>query len=67
MIHIVKINNDTTTGKRIINDLKKHPKEVYFEKTVSSCEIREGYFTLDEFRKIAIEKGHKFCDNHGII
>lgn len=42
------------TVKRIIND------------PVPSCEIREGYYTLDEFRKIAIEKGHFFCDKHGI-
>jgi len=67
MIHTVKINDDTTAGKRIINELRKHPKEVSFENTIPSGKIREGYFTLDEFRKIAIEKGHKFCDNQGII
>jgi hypothetical protein len=67
MIQTVKINDETTAGKRIINDLRKHPKEVFFENTVPSGKIREGYFTLDEFRKIAIEKGHKFCDNHDII
>jgi len=43
------------TGKLIINDPDP------------SCEIREGYFTFDKFRKIAIEKGHVFCDKHGII
>jgi len=29
--------------------------------------VPEGYFSYEEFRKIAIEKGHSFCDKHGII
>jgi len=29
--------------------------------------VPEGYFSYEEFRIIAIEKGHSFCDKHGII
>ena len=29
--------------------------------------IPEGYFSVVEFRKIAIENGHAFCNKHGII
>jgi len=67
MIHTVKINDDSTTGKKIIDDLRNHPNEVQFESNVPAQGIREGYYTVDEFRKIAIEKGQKFCDKHGII
>jgi len=67
MIHIVKIDDNTATGKRIITNLRKHPNTVEFENHVPNEEVREGYYTLEEFKKIAIEKGQKFCDKHGIV
>jgi hypothetical protein len=67
MIHIVKINDESTTGKRLISNLRKHPKDVQFEDQIQNSKVREGYYTLEEFRKIAIEKGQQFCDKHGII
>jgi hypothetical protein len=67
MTYIIKIDDNTTTGKRIINNLRKHPETVEFVETLSSKNIHEGYYSLEEFRKIAIDKGQIFCDKHGII
>ena len=54
-------------GKRSINDLLKHPKDIKLENSLPIGKVRDGYYSLDEFTKIAIEKGLKFCDEHGII
>jgi len=67
MIHIVKIDDNTTTGKRLINNLRKYPENVEFEERIPSKNTHEGVYSLEEFRKIAIEKGNHFCDKHGII
>ena len=49
MIHIIKIDDSSPTGKRIINDLRKHPKVVKFEKTGLTGDVPEGYLTGKSF------------------
>jgi len=66
MIYTVKINDSTPTGKRIINDLRKHPKTVEFEIPADNGVPPEGYMTLDEFEKEALKTVNQFCDEHGI-
>jgi len=49
MIHTVKIDDKTPTGKRLINELRKHSKVVEFENPDVTGIIPEGYVTGDEF------------------
>ena len=45
----VKINTDTPAGKRLVNELRRHPDTVEFmESTVVSEVIPEGYVPLKE-------------------
>lgn len=51
MIYTVKIDDKTPTGKRIINDLRKHKNVVEFENPAVTGVIPEGYVTGDEFAR----------------
>ena len=45
----VKINTDTPTGKRLENELRRHPETVEFiDSTVVSDVIPEGYVSVKE-------------------
>ena len=65
MIHTIKIDDKSPTGKRLINELRKHNKVVKFEDPFIKGVIPEGYITGDEFftgikeelRKRAMENG----------
>jgi len=46
MIHTIKIDDNSLTGKRLIVELRKHSKVVVFEKPEV---IPEGFMTGDEF------------------
>src|ERR1035437_920883 len=50
MIHTVKIDDKTPTGKRLINELRKHRKIVEFENPTETGIVPEGYMTSEEFR-----------------
>lgn len=65
MIHTVK-SKTTRNTHQVAPKLSNHNDN----KAISSKKNRiapEGYFSVEEFRKIAIEKGHTFCNKHGII
>ncbi len=62
----VKINSETPTGKRLIRELRKHPKTVEFENSNSSDGIPEGYITLEEFRVLAKERIFDKIKQHGL-
>ncbi len=49
MIHTIKIDDKTPTGKRLIKELRKHHKIVEFENTAETGVVPEGYLTGDEF------------------
>jgi len=66
MIHTVKIDDKTPTGKRLINELRKHKKIVEFENPVTGV-IPEGYLTSEEFRIEARKDLDELCEKHGIL
>ena len=66
MIHTLKIDDSRPTGKRLINDLKKHKKTVVFEHSALSGEAPEGYMTLEEFRIKAKESARKILNDNCI-
>ena len=67
MIHTVKIDDKTPTGKRLINELRKHSKVVDFENPAVTGIIPEGYVTGDEFESKVKENINSYCKNNGII
>ena len=67
MIHTVKIKDTTRNGKKILNDLRHYRKGVEFENPAVTGIVPEGYLTSEEFRKSAMEKVKKFCDDNVII
>lgn len=66
MIHTVKIDDSTRTGKKLLTDLNRARKGVEFDNPAISGIIPEGYMTIDEFREKAIDDTIKFCKEHGI-
>ena len=66
MIYTVKINDSFPSGKRLLEELRRHRKAVEFENPTKNGVIPEGYMTVDEFEKQAIKMVHKLCDEHGI-
>ena len=67
MMHTVKIDDSFQSGKRLLEELHRHRKAVEFENPTKNGVIPQGYMTVDEFEKQAIQMVHKFCDDHGIV
>jgi len=67
MIHTVKNDDNTRNGKKIGKVLQSYRKGVEPEKPVKSGIIPEGYITSEEFKKRALDKVKRFCDDNGII
>ncbi len=65
MIHTVKIDDKTPTGKRLIDELRKHRKIVEFENPAETGVIPEGYVTSEEFRETVKENLRKKFDHDG--
>ncbi len=65
MIQSVKSKATRNTHQVAPKLLNKNDKEVIC--SAPNKIVPEGYFSYEEFRKIAIEKGHTFCNKHGII
>jgi len=49
LIHAVKIDDTTRSGKKIIIDLRRYRKGVVFEDPALTGEAPEGYMTSEEF------------------
>ena len=67
MTYTVKIDTNTTPGKRALQDLKKFRKGVEFENPMMSGIIPEGYMTGDEFEKRTIERLEQKLKNYGYL
>jgi hypothetical protein len=67
MIHSVKINDNFPSGKRMINELRRHPKAVEFENSALSGNTPEGFKTSDEFWKNIDKKIDNLCKEHGLL
>ena len=60
----VTINDKSPTGKRIINDLRRHKRVVNFEERDIAP---EGYLTGDEFEHRCIANISKFYREKGLL
>jgi len=67
MIHTVRIDDKTPTGKKILNELRKYSKVVTFEDPNVTGVIPEGYVTGEEFRKTVKENLRKKFTEDGNI
>ena len=67
MIHTVKINDSTPTGKRLIEELRRHPKFVEFENKSTNGVLPEGYLTGEEFVNRGKEKIFKYYKKNGLL
>jgi len=67
MIHIVKIDDSTRNGKKIINDLRRYRKGVVFENPADTGEVPEGYMTSEEFSDKSKEDLDEICRKHGLL
>ena len=63
MIHTVRIDDTTRNGKKILNDLRRYKTGVEFENPAITGIVPEGYMTSEEFRKSAMDKVKKICDD----
>ncbi len=67
MIHSIRINDSTPSGKRLINELHRQPKAVEFENPALTGSVPEGYKTSDEFWLKMDEKIDNICKDHGLL
>ena len=67
MIHIVKIDDTTRNGKKILTDLRRYRKGIEFENPAVTGVIPEGYMTTEEFRVESRKDLDEICRKHGIL
>ena len=67
MIHTVKINDSVPSGKRLIEELRRHPKAVEFENQTTIGDIPDGYVTGEEFVKRGKEKILNYYKKNGLL
>ena len=67
MTYTVKIDGSTPTGKKIIKDLRRHPKTVKFENPAETGIVPEGYMTGDEFSKNVKSRLKEFYQANGLL
>jgi hypothetical protein len=67
MIHTIKIDDNTPTGKRLINELRRHSNVVVFENPSIAGAIPEGYMTGDEFFSGIKEELKKRSQENGLL
>jgi len=67
MIHTVKINDNSPTGKRIINDLRRYRIAVEFENPALNGVPPEGYITGEDFFSGIKKELKKRCLKNGLL
>jgi hypothetical protein len=67
MIYTVKINDSLPSGKKLLVELRKHPKSVEFENQTLNDIVPEGYLTGDEFVERGKEKILKYYKENGLL
>jgi len=67
MTYTVKIDGSTPTGKKIIKDLRRHPKTVKFENPVETGIVPEGYMTGNEFWGSVKEELKTYYNQNGLL
>jgi len=70
MIHTVKIDDATVYGKHLLQNIMPYTNKtksgVFIQNPISASETPEGYMTIEELRKVAIEDSRKFCQEMAI-
>ena len=66
MTVIANIDISSPTGRKLVRELEKHKRVVKITYPDAE-EIPQGYITSEEFRKSAMDKVKKFCDDNGIV
>jgi hypothetical protein len=67
MIHIVKINDSLPSGKKLVEELRKHPKSVEFENQTIDGVVPEGYLNGEEFVERGKKKILKYYKENGLL
>jgi hypothetical protein len=67
MIHNLKLNNQTPTGKRIVNKLRMNLSEVDFGTSTVNDATPEGYLTGEEFFSGIKKELKKRCQDNGLL
>jgi hypothetical protein len=67
MIHLVKINDNTASGKRLIEELRKNTMDVEFVNTMTNTNANEEYMTGEEFWKLSRTNIDNICKKHGLL
>jgi hypothetical protein len=67
MIHTVKINDTTATGKRFMRDSHKVRKGIEFKNPVVTGKVPEGYMTGEEFVRSVKEDIISYSKSHGLL
>jgi hypothetical protein len=67
MIHLVKINDNTASGKRLIEELRKNNMDVEFVNTMTNTNSTEEYMTGEEFRIKVMSKIKTHYHKNGLI
>ena len=60
MIHTIHLENECVSSEK---QLKETRRQIRYVDGIAP----EGYTTSEEFRKLAVKKVNKFCDEHGIL
>ena len=67
MIYTVKINDSLPSGKKLLEELRKHPKSVEIENQTLNDIVPKGYLTGDEFVERGKEKILKYYKENGLL
>lgn len=67
MTYNVKIDGSTPTGKKIIKDLRRHPKTVKFENPAETGVVPDGYMTGEEFAGNVKSRLKDFYKANGLL
>jgi hypothetical protein len=67
MIHTVKIDDSTRTGKKLLSDLNRARKGVEFDNPAISGIIPEGYVSVDVFFDNVEKKLIEQLESNGYI
>jgi len=67
MIYTVKINDSLLSGKKLLEELRKHHKSVEFENLTLNDIVPEGYLTGYEFVERGKEKLLKYYKENVLL
>lgn len=67
MIHNITIDDSTPTGKKLIEELRRHTKTVKFEKPTIEEENLNDYMSGEEFWKVVRSDLKTLYKDHGLL